>query len=262
MPVELLYIISGFVVGFVVGMTGVGGGSLMTPLLVLGFGVKPAIAVGTDLLYAAITKSGGIFVHHTRGNVQWRIVGHMCIGSIPATLVALLFIQKLEKAGVDYDHIIMTTLSVALILTALFLLTRNKLHTISKNERFDAIKAIHHKYRKLTTILSGALIGTLVTLSSVGAGVIGAAILFILYPRMKTIKIAATDLAHAVPITAIAGLGHAHIGTVDFLLLGTLLIGSLPGIYLGSHFGSFLPEKIMRPLLATMLLAIGVKLAL
>lgn len=262
MPVEYLYILSGFVVGFIVGMTGVGGGSLMTPLLVLGFGIKPAIAVGTDLLYAAITKSGGIFVHHARGNVQWRIVGWLCVGSVPATLAALLVIRHLDRSGVDYDHIIMTTLSIALILTALFLLLRNKLHDLSENERFDSIKVLHRKLRIPSTIFAGLLIGTLVTLSSVGAGVIGAVFLFMLYPRLKTIQIAATDLAHAVPITAIAGLGHAHIGTVDYVLLGTLLIGSLPGIYLGSHVGSILPEKIMRPLLATMLFAIGIKLAI
>lgn len=262
MPVEYLYILSGFVVGFIVGMTGVGGGSLMTPLLVLGFGIKPAIAVGTDLLYAAITKSGGIFVHHARGNVQWNIVGWLCVGSVPATLAALLVIRHLDRSGVDYDHIIMTTLSIALILTASFLLLRNKIHELSENERFDSIKVLHRKLRIPSTIFAGLLIGTLVTLSSVGAGVIGAVFLFMLYPRLKTIQIAATDLAHAVPITAIAGLGHAHIGTVDYVLLGTLLIGSIPGIYLGSHVGSILPEKIMRPLLATMLFAIGIKLVI
>ena len=262
MPIEYLYILSGFIVGFIVGMTGVGGGSLMTPLLVLGFGIKPAIAVGTDLLYAAITKSGGIFVHHARGNVQWRVIGWLSLGSIPATLVSLLIIRHLDRSGVDYDHIIMTTLSIALIMTAVFLLLRGRIHELSKNEKFHSMKAIHRKLRIPATIFAGILIGTLVTLSSVGAGVIGAVFLFILYPRLKTIQIAATDLAHAVPITAIAGLGHATIGTVNYMLLGTLLIGSLPGIYLGSHVGSVLPEKIMRPLLASMLLAIGVKLVL
>lgn len=262
MTTEILYILSGFVVGFIVGMTGVGGGSLMTPLLVLGFGIKPAIAVGTDLLYAAITKSGGIFVHHAKGNIQWDVLILLSLGSVPAAVFSLLVLNNFENAGVNYDHIIMTTLSFALILTALFLFSRNKIQHYVVNAEMESLKNLHRRFRKPATVISGILIGILVTISSVGAGVIGAAILFILYPRMKTIQIAATDLAHAVPITAIAGLGHAHIGTVDYLLLGTLLIGSLPGIYLGSHFGSFLPEKIMRPLLATMLLAIGVKLVL
>ena len=257
---DLLFTLSGFVVGFIVGMTGVGGGSLMTPILVLGFGIKPAIAVGTDLLYAAITKSGGVLVHHKHGNIQWEIVGLLSMGSIPASICSIFIIKKLDTAGINYDGLIMSTLSAALILTALILLTRERLQKISENEKFDAIKLIHHKYRKPVTIFAGVLIGTLVTLSSVGAGVIGAAFLFILYPKYKTIKIAATDLAHAIPITAIAGLGHAHIGTVNYTLLGSLLIGSIPGIYLGSHFGTLLPEKIMRPILASMLLIIGVRL--
>lgn len=258
---DFSFTIIGFIVGFVIGMTGVGGGSLMTPILVLGFGIKPAIAVGTDLLYAAITKSGGVFVHHKHGNIQWNILKLLFIGSIPASLCSILIIKKLDDAGVNYDDLIMTTLSVALILTGSFLICRNQLRRLSKKENFTTIKLLHRKLRKPITIFSGALIGVLVTISSVGAGVIGAAFLFFLYPRYKAIKIVATDLAHAIPITTIAGIGHAHIGTVDFVLLGSLIIGSLPGIYLGSHFGTFLPDKIMRPILACMLLGIGVRLA-
>ena len=252
--------IIGFFVGFIIGMTGVGGGSLMTPILVLGFGIKPAIAVGTDLLYAAITKSGGVLVHHKHGNIQWKILSLLFMGSIPATVCSIFIIKYLDNAGVNYDHLIMTTLSIALILTGLFLISRNQLHKLSAEEKFVSIKLLHRKYRKPITIFAGALIGVLVTISSVGAGVIGAAFLFFLYPKYKAIKIVATDLAHAIPITAIAGLGHAHIGTVDYILLGSLVLGSLPGIYLGSHFGNFLPDKIMRPILACMLLAIGIRL--
>ena len=252
--------IIGFAVGFVVGMTGVGGGSLMTPILVLGFHIQPAVAVGTDLLYAAITKSGGVLVHHKQGNIQWKILKLLFIGSIPASLCSILVIKKLDSAGINYDNLIMSTLSIALILTGIFLLSRNYLSKLSKNENSTYIKVLHRKYRKPITIFSGALIGALVTISSVGAGVIGAAFLFFLYPRYKAIKIVATDIAHAVPITAIAGLGHAHIGTVDYILLGNLIIGSLPGIYLGSKFGTFLPDKVMRPILAIMLLAIGFRL--
>ena len=257
---DLSFTITGFFVGFIVGMTGIGGGSLMTPILVLGFGIKPAIAVGTDLLYAAITKSGGVFVHHKHGNIQWPVVILLSMGSIPASLCSILVIKHLDSSGINYDGLIMSTLSIALILTALLLFARNYIHKISAKEKFDFIKSLHRKYRKPVTIFAGVLIGILVTLSSVGAGVIGAAFLFFLYPRFKAIQIVATDLAHAIPITAIAGLGHAHIGTVDYVLLGSLLIGSLPGIYLGSHFGTLLPDKIMRPVLASMLLIIGVRL--
>jgi uncharacterized protein len=258
---DFSFTIIGFGVGFIIGMTGVGGGSLMTPILVLGFNIQPAVAVGTDLLYAAITKSGGVLVHHKHGNIQWKILKLLFMGSIPASICSIFIIKKLDSAGVNYDNLIMTTLSVALILTGTFLLCRNQLRKLSTNDNFTSIKIIHRKFRKPTTIFAGALIGVLVTISSVGAGVIGAAFLFFLYPRFKAIKIVATDLAHAIPITAIAGLGHAHIGTVDFILLGSLVIGSLPGIFLGSHFGNFLPDKIMRPILAFMLLAIGVRLA-
>ncbi len=257
---DFSFTIIGFLVGFIVGMTGVGGGSLMTPILVLGFGIQPAIAVGTDLLYAAITKSGGVFVHHKHGNIQWPIVILLSIGSVPASICSIFIIKHLDKSGINYDNLIMSTLSIALILTALFLLTRDQLHKFSQQEKFEALKLLHKKYRKPVTIFAGVLIGVLVTLSSVGAGVIGAAFLFFLYPRFKAIQIVATDLAHAIPITAIAGLGHAHIGTVNYILLGSLLVGSLPGIYLGSHFGTFLPDKFMRPFLASMLLIIGIRL--
>lgn len=258
---DFSFTIIGFFVGFVVGMTGVGGGSLMTPILVLGFHIQPAIAVGTDLLYAAITKSGGVFVHHKHGNIQWKILILLFMGSIPATLCSILIIKQLDTAGIDYDNLIMATLSIALILTGVFILSRNQLKKLSSAENSDYIKALHRKYRKTVTIFAGVLIGFLVTISSVGAGVIGAAFLLFLYPKYKTIKIVATDIAHAVPITAIAGLGHAHIGTVDYVLLGNLILGSLPGIYLGSKFGNFLPDKYMRPILASMLLVIGLRLA-
>lgn len=259
---DITYTIAGFVVGFIVGLTGVGGGSLMTPILVLVFGFKPAIAVGTDLLYAAITKSGGIFVHNRRGTIEWKIVGLLASGSIPATIISVLLLKHLDTAGINYDKVITYTLSTSLILTSLVLMFKNRLQHASQNERYEAIRALHRRLRKPMTILAGVLIGTLVTLSSVGAGALGAAILFFLYPRLRAASIVGTDLAHAVPITAIAGMGHVHIGTVDFLLLGSLLIGSLPGIYLGSHTGSYLPDKLLRPILASMLFLIGLRMAI
>lgn len=259
---DITYTIAGFVVGFIVGLTGVGGGSLMTPILVLVFGFKPAIAVGTDLLYAAITKSGGIFVHNRRGTIEWKIVGLLASGSIPATIISVLLLKHLDTAGINYDKVITYTLSTSLILTSLVLMFKDRLQHASQNERYEAIRALHRRLRKPMTILAGVLIGTLVTLSSVGAGALGAAILFFLYPRLRAASIVGTDLAHAVPITAIAGMGHVHIGTVDFLLLGSLLIGSLPGIYLGSHTGSYLPDKLLRPILASMLFLIGLRMAI
>ena len=259
---DFAFILAGFLVGFIIGLTGVGGGSLMTPILMLGFSIKPIIAVGTDLLYAAITKSGGVFVHNKHSNIEWKIVFLMSLGSIPATLISILFLKHLGTAGIDYERLITTMLSIALILTSLVLLFKGRLQSLSRNEHLDGVRALHHRLREPMTIAAGALIGTLVAFSSVGAGALGAAILFFLYPRMRAIAVVGTDLAHAVPITAIAGLGHLHLGTVDFILLGNLLMGSLPGIYLGSHFGTQLPDKVVRPLLASMLLIIGVRLAM
>ncbi len=259
---DISYTIAGFVVGFIIGLTGVGGGSLMTPILVLLFGIKPAVAVGTDLLYAAVTKSGGIFVHNRRGTIEWKIVGLLALGSIPSTIISVLLLKHLGTAGINYDKVITYSLSIALMLTSFVLIFRNRLQSISQNERFNTIRALHRRLRKPMTILAGVLIGMLVTLSSVGAGALGAAILFFLYPRIRAITIVGTDLAHAVPITAIAGLGHVHLGTVDFLLLGSLLIGSLPGIYLGTHTGALLPERVLRPILASMLFLISVRMAI
>lgn len=257
---DLSYTFAGFIVGFIVGMTGVGGGSLMTPILVFLFGIKPAIAVGTDLLYAAITKSGGILVHHRNQTVSWNIVGLMALGSVPSSLISVFILKHLTEAGINYDRVITLTLSVALILTSLVLLFKEPLRRLSKEEASVAVRAIHRRYARQLTVLAGFLIGVLVTFSSVGAGALGAAILLFLYPQLRTINIVGTDLAHAVPITAIAGIGHAHIGTVDYLLLGSLLVGSLPGIYLGSHTGKLLPDRVIRPLLACLLLLIGVRM--
>ncbi|OGT71710.1 MAG: hypothetical protein A3I13_05085 [Gammaproteobacteria bacterium RIFCSPLOWO2_02_FULL_47_50] len=257
---EFGYTIAGFIVGFIVGMTGVGGGSLMTPILVLFFAIKPAVAVGTDLLYAAITKSGGILVHNKKGTIEWHIVRLLSLGSIPSALLAVFVLKYLEQAGINYDKLITSSLSVALILTSVVLLFKDQLQRLGQNERFDAIRALHRQLQTPMTIIAGVVLGVLVTLSSVGAGALGAAILFFLYPRLPSIKIIGTDIAHAVPLTAVAGLGHMHIGTIDFTILAMLLAGSLPGIYLGSHCATRLPEQVIRPALASMLFLIGIRL--
>jgi len=264
---DFLFTIAGFSVGFIIGMTGVGGGSLMTPILVLGFSIPPVIAVGTDLLYAAITKSVGVFAHHKHGNIKWKVVGLLSMGSIPASIGTIFAIKYFNNAGINYDQLILSSLSFAMILTAIFLIFRDQWHKLGKKKHFAFLKIFHQKPIKefitnYFTILAGVLIGALVTLSSVGAGVIGAAFLFFLYPKYRTIEVIATDLAHAIPITAIAGIGHANLGTVDYILLLGLIIGSLPGIYLGSQVGNLIPDKIMRGILAGMLLIIGVLLML
>ncbi len=258
---DLSFTPAGFFVGFIIGLTGVGGGSLMTPILVLVFSISPAIAVGTDLLYAAVTKSGGILFHHKNKTIEWRIVKLLASGSIPASIVMLFILRELQDSSINYDHIVTSALGIALILTSLVLLFKSHILEFSKKEQFDTIRELHSRFQTPMTVICGVILGLLVTLSSVGAGALGAAVLFFLYPRLSAISIIGTDLAHAVPLTAIAGLGHYHLGTVDFNLLISLLIGSLPGIYLGSHVGTWLPEKIIRPILASMLLLIGLRFA-
>lgn len=252
------YSLSGLIVGFIVGLTGMGGGSLMTPLLVLLFGVPPATAVGTDLLYASITKAGGVWVHGRRGNVDWRVVGWLAAGSLPAAAATVWVLNSLKHENAHLATLISGVLGVALILTALALLFRERLHQLSSRRGLAGASA--DRNLAALTLAAGVALGILVTISSVGAGAIGLAALIWLYPRLASVKIVGSDIAHAVPLTAVAGLGHFYMGTVDFTLLGYLLVGSLPGIYLGSHMSSKFPEKVLRPALACMLLLIGGRL--
>lgn len=256
-----LYTVSGFLVGLVVGVTGVGGGSLMTPLLVLFFGISPAKAVGTDLLYAAITKSLGGWVHSRNGTVDWKIAGLLSLGSLPAALFTIALFKYLGLDEQSLKGLITGVLSAALLLTAVALLFKDRILKLALRDE-GATSLVHQRYLKPATIATGAVVGVLVTISSIGAGVLGTVALLFLYPRMATAKVVGTDIAHAVPLTAVAGLGHFALGTVDLVLLGSLLLGSLPGIWIGSHLSSRVPEKVLRPLLASMLLLIGTRLVL
>jgi len=251
---------SGFAVGVLVGLTGVGGGSLMTPLLVLLFGFKPATAVGTDLLYAAITKSGGSWVHHRHGNIDWAITGRLALGSVPAAAVTLLVLAQLGVQGHGATGLISVVLGFALLLTAASLFFRQRLLELAKCRAASADSLQRHV--GAITVAAGALLGVLVTISSVGAGALGVTALTFLYPQLATRRIVGSDIAHAVPLTLVAGLGHWWLGTVDVVLLVSLLIGSLPGIALGAHFAARVPERAMRGLLAAVLLLIGGKLIL
>ncbi|QPK62398.1 sulfite exporter TauE/SafE family protein [Methylomonas sp. LL1] len=268
---NLLYTASGFGVGFLVGITGVGGGSLMTPLLVFLFGFKPAVAVGTDLLYAAITKSAGVFVHHGKHqSVDWKIVGWLSLGSLPFAGITLYVLKNLMDVGKEITGMITFTLGIALLLTASALLVRSVLlHRAAKQELVDDEHSTPEnsgrfspRWEKIATVLTGMVLGVLVTLSSVGAGALGTVALLFLYPRMTTVKVVGTDLAHAIPLTAVAGLGHLSMGNFDLELLGSLLLGSVPGIWIGSHLSAKIPEYFLRPVLATLLMVIGFKFVL
>ncbi len=253
--INLAQTVSGFAVGAIVGLTGVGGGSLMTPLLVLLFGIHPATAVGTDLLYAAITKSGGTFVHARKGSVDWNIVKLLAMGSMPAAVLTLITAHHFAPDGLgSASKVITVSLGVALLLTAIALIFRTRIQAWSQRHDPDSV---HHPWK---TVAVGASLGVLVSISSVGAGALGVTALFFLYPRLPVVRIVGSDLAHAVPLTLVAGLGHWWLGSVDWNLLGSLLLGSLPGIYLGSHLAVRISDRVLRPTLAGMLVLIGAKL--
>lgn len=250
------YVVAGFLVGLLVGLTGVGGGSLMTPILMLFFNVKAAVAVGTDLLYASITKSAGILAHGKLGNIDWRIVRLLAFGSVPASIITTLYLKDLNIADDGAVSAIKFWLGIALLLTSIAVLFRAQLVRLSKTEHW-----INPKHTSALTLMLGLILGFLVTLTSVGAGALGVTVLLILYPKTPITKIVGSDIAHAVPLTLVAGLGHASLGTVDYQLLLTLLIGSIPGIWIGSHLSSKVAEHWVRTVLALILVYVGQKLA-
>jgi uncharacterized protein len=250
------YIVSGFVVGGLVGMTGVGGGSLMTPLLILLFGVAPEKAVATDLIYASITKTGGSFVHAINRTIDWGIVAWLASGSLPASIATLLIFHYLGTDSGAVSALITKVLGVCLYLTAAALLARNWL----LRRYAPRLEGMSQDATRSYTIAVGAVLGVLVTISSVGAGALGVTALILLYPRAPIVKIAGSDIAHAVPLTLIAGVGHLLGGTINASLLVSLLIGSLPGIMLSSAFAPRLPDTALRIVLAATLALAATKL--
>jgi uncharacterized membrane protein YfcA len=258
MPIDLLYALSGFTVGLLVGMTGVGGGSLMTPLLILLFGIHPATAVGTDLLYAAATKTGGSLVHGLARSIHWPIVGRLACGSIPASVVTLSVLWWLNLDSALARSVINLVLCFALFLTAAALIFRNAIMN-QYRRRFDQLRP---EDTTRATILVGVALGVLVSISSVGAGAVGVVALLLLYPALPIARIIGSDIAHAVPLTLVAGTGHWIIGTVDWHLMGSLLAGSLPGIVVGSYLAVRVPERALRLVLAATLIVVASKLAI
>ena len=252
-----LYSLSGFFVGALVGCTGVGGGSIMTPLLVLWFGIHPATAVGTDLLYAGITKSAGTIVHSLNRTVDWRITLLLAAGSLPATALTLLALSEFGGNSGRTNAVITTALGYALLLSALTLVVPKRLLL----RRAGRPRELPERLTMALTCVFGAFVGVLVTISSVGAGAIGVTVLLLLYPRIPAVRIVGSDIAHAVPLALLAGLGHSFRGSVDWMMLISLLIGSLPGIALGGQLAAYAPDHVLRPVLACALLAVGAKLS-
>lgn len=250
------YSIAGVFVGILVGLTGVGGGSLMTPLLHLVLGVDLKTAVGTDLLYAAATKSAGTVVHGKRGTVDWSVVRRLATGSVPAAIVTLIGLSYADRTAKDTATWISIVLGAVLILTAIAMFFRKPI-VDRLAPRFGA--ANERRVAGLTVAL-GVALGVMVSLTSVGAGALGMTALLVLYPRAPINRLVGSDIAHAVPLTLIAGFGHWLIGSVDFHLLGSLLIGSVPGIVIGSLIATRVSDRVLIPILAAVLTLVGFRL--
>lgn len=264
---DLAFVFAGFAVGLIVGLTGVGGGSLMTPVLIFFFGIKPHLAIGTDLLFAAFTKMGGTVSMARQRLVPWRVVGQLCAGSIPAAILALWALKELGPASAQAQRIMTTTLGFALLLTAAATLykvvafSRQRQAAEQALRQANAEQATRPRHWSLPVLL-GAVIGTLVAFTSVGAGAIGVTVLLLVYPLLPLPRIIGADIAYAVPLTLVAGLGHASLGSVDWGLLAQLLAGSLPGIWLGSRLVTRTPERLIRSALSILLAWAGAKLIL
>jgi hypothetical protein len=257
MPViDPLYVASGFGVGLLVGMTGVGGGSLMTPLLILLFGIHPSTAVGTDLLYASATKVGGSVVHGWARSIHWPAVIRLASGSIPASMLTLLVLWQLNLNSEAGRSLVNIVLCFALILTATSLIFRK---TLLESLRWRMERLDVRTIGRLTVVV-GIMLGILVSISSVGAGAVGVTALLLLYPKLPMARIVGSDIAHAVPLTLVAGVGHWAMGAIDWHLMAVLLMGSLPGIVIGSYLATRVPETALRLLLAVTLILVAGKL--
>ncbi|MEN9705139.1 MAG: putative rane transporter protein YjnA [Pseudomonadota bacterium] len=256
---NLGFSLAGLLVGLMVGATGVGGGSIMTPLLVLMLGVAPHTAIGTDLLYASLTKVVGVSVHSLAGRTDWQVVRRLSLGSLPAALVTLLWLHHADSKGV-HDGATIVALGLVLLLTAVAMVIMPWMIRRAERNGF-ALSSGYANLQPVMTVLAGALLGFFVTLTSIGAGALGAPLLLFLYPkRLTPARLVATDLAHAIPLALLAGAGHILLGNVDFLMLGQLLIGSIPGVWIGAYFGGKLPNAVLRPAIAIVLTLVGIKL--
>ena len=267
---HLSFTLLGFVVAALVAMTGVGGGSLMAPILILGMHIAPGVAVGTDLLYTAVTRAGALWVYARRGQVKWRLAARMLAGSLPAAAVAIGALWLLGRGPRDFDAASNLALSIALTASAGVILFRERLGRLVARGKSDSSDESSEEFsaefadgplRRFLPIAAGIVIGVLVSLSSVGAGALGVTFLLLLFPSSKTRDLVGTDLAHGVVLALATGLGHMLIARVDFALLGQLLLGTLPGIYVGTRLVGLLPETALRRAIAIVLLGVAVKMA-
>ena len=248
---DIVIVLAGFFIGTIVGISGIGAGSITTPFLLL-YGVSPIVAVGTNLFYTAATKLSALWIYQREGVIQWRIVCLLCLGSIPATGLILSLLNHYDAKGYDFNGLITLLIGISLVLNASVMLFKTHLMHVSATP-----KPLRQNTRAWATVAAGFAIGTLVSLSSIGAGTLGAAILLLIYPNLPARNIVGVDIAHAVPLALVAGFGHWHLGSIDFALLLNLLIGSIPGILIGSQLGRYFTDQRLRTLLASLLFCSG-----
>ncbi|MBY0225353.1 MAG: sulfite exporter TauE/SafE family protein [Hyphomicrobium sp.] len=246
-----LILSGGFVIGFLIGITGVGAGSLTTPLLISGVGVPPAVAVGTDLLFAAVTKMSAAWRHQRLANVDWPILGWLAAGSLPGAAAVLIWLYLAEPDTALVAAYVKKGLALTLLVSASAILAFPVLKRWQSHPSDDPLTET--PVRRLATAIFGLILGAAVALTSVGAGAIGVAALTALYPHMLARRVVGTDIVHAVPLTFVAGVGHAGMGHIDVTLLAALLCGSIPGILIGSRLTGRLPDWALRIGLATVL---------
>ena len=268
-PIE--FILAGVLVGFCVGITGVGGGSLMTPILISLFRIEPHIAIGTDLLYAAISKFCGSMVHAKKMNIVWPIVIWLAVGSIPASLATHWVLENYLSQSASYKGILTMVLGFMLTLTGISIVFRGSIEKFfskfRQNESLELTEDLANihlraKEKRVYIVVMGIVLGIFVTLSSVGAGAFGIMALVLMFPHLPMIRIIGSDVVHAVLLTLVAGLGHLSSGNVDLHLLGWLLVGSIPAIIIGTLISSRLPERMIRKILGITLFALGLNFML
>ncbi|GGN45022.1 UPF0721 transmembrane protein [Novosphingobium indicum] len=256
---NLAYSVAGLLVGILVGLTGVGGGSLMAPILILFFGFNPAVAIGTDLWFAAITKSVGGLIHRRVGSPDWQVIRRLALGSVPAAVVTLVWLKVFHQGRLDAD-VLFILLGIALLLTAAVMPFKDKLRSPLIELRRKLGPSLRRR-QFWCTVVSGAAVGALVTITSIGAGALVAVLLMMLYPlRLDTRTVVSTDILHAIPLALVAAIGQSWLGNVDMSLLAMLLLGSIPGIIIGSLIAGKIDERLIRYILAAMLAISGFKL--
>ncbi|MHB8481971.1 MAG: sulfite exporter TauE/SafE family protein [Nitrospiria bacterium] len=260
LDISMITVVIGFSVGFLVGLTGIGGGSLMTPIMILFLGIRPTIAVGTDLIFGAITKVFGSIIHYRQKTVNLSIVLFLTLGSVPGSLLGVYLISAVKSHyGQLVDTFVMKTLGITLIIVAITMVLRVIFPSSQTRTDKNTLKDYSIKQKTLTVLLGG-VVGFLVGLTSVGSGSLIVPVLLALFPRLSSRNIVGTDVFHAAILVSIAGLAHLHSGNVQLPMVVSLLVGSLPGVYLGSKMNMKVSEKVLRPVLASMLMLTGFKL--